>query len=109
MSKEVTFMRFIVFFDLPVTTRAKRKVANRFRIFLKKDGYQMMQLSVYSRILRGQDSQEKHLKRIQERLPKEGSVRVLLVTEKQYTGMQLLVGDKRPNEKKVTSDQLLLF
>ncbi|WP_232019054.1 CRISPR-associated endonuclease Cas2 [Actinobacillus delphinicola] len=102
-------MRFLVFFDLPVTTRAKRKAANRFRIFLQKDDYQMMQFSVYSRILRGQDSQEKHLKRIQERLPKEGSVRVLLITEKQYTGMQLLVGDKRPNEKKITSDQLLLF
>ena len=40
-------MRIIVFFDLPVTTAAKRKAANQFRLFLQKDGYQMLQLSVY--------------------------------------------------------------
>lgn len=44
-------MRIIVFFDLPVTTVAKRKAANQFRHFLLKDGYQMLQLSVYSRIV----------------------------------------------------------
>ena len=49
-------MRIIVFFDLPVTTAAKRKAANQFRLFLQKDGYQMLQLSVYSRIVRGRDS-----------------------------------------------------
>ena len=45
-------MRIIVFFDLPVTTAAKRKAANQFRQFLLKDGYQMLQLSVYSRIVK---------------------------------------------------------
>lgn len=102
-------MRFIVFFDLPVTTVEKRKAANRFRLFLKKDGYQMMQLSVYSRLLRGRDSHEKHLKRIRQNLPEDGSVRALLVTEKQYVGMQLLVGMRKINEEKVNSDQMLLF
>ena len=47
---EAKFMRIIVFFDLPVTTAAKRKAANQFRQFLLKNGYQMLQLSVYSRI-----------------------------------------------------------
>ena len=53
---EAKFMRIIVFFDLPVTTAAKRKAANQFRQFLLKDGYQMLQLSVYSRIVKGRDS-----------------------------------------------------
>ena len=53
---EAKFMRIIVFFDLPVITAAKRKAANQFRQFLLKDGYQMLQLSVYSRIVKGRDS-----------------------------------------------------
>lgn len=48
---EATFMRIIVFFDLPVTTKAKRRAASQFRQFLLKDGYQMLQLSVYTRIV----------------------------------------------------------
>ena len=66
---EAQFMRIIVFFDLPVTTAAKRKAANQFRLFLQKDGYQMLQLSVYSRIVRGRDSLQKHHTRLRNNLP----------------------------------------
>ena len=76
-------MRIIVFFDLPVTTAAKRKAANQFRQFLLKDGYQMLQLSVYSRIVKGRDSLQKHHNRLCANLPQEGSIRCLEVTEKQ--------------------------
>ena len=106
---EATFMRIIVFFDLPVTTKAKRRAANQFRQFLLKDGYQMLQLSVYTRIVRGRDALEKHNKRLTQHLPEEGSVRCLEVTEKQFTSMQLLVGKLKPQEEKVNANQLLLF
>lgn len=106
---EATFMRIIVFFDLPVTTKAKRRAANQFRQFLLKDGYQMLQLSVYTRIVRGRDSLEKHNKRLTQHLPEEGSVRCLEVTEKQFTSMLLLVGELKPQEEKVNANQLLLF
>lgn len=62
-------MRIIVFFDLPVTTVAKRKAANQFRHFLLKDGYQMLQLSVYSRIVKGRDALQKHHNRLCANLP----------------------------------------
>ncbi|QEY24216.1 CRISPR-associated endonuclease Cas2 [Neisseria animalis] len=106
---EAQFMRLIVFFDLPVTTAAKRKAANRFRKFLQKDGYQMLQLSVYSRIVRGRDALQKHHKRLLQQLPEEGQVRYLEVTEKQYAGMVMLIGEPKTREKKVNADQLLLF
>lgn len=106
---EAIFMRIIVFFDLPVTTKAKRKAANQFRQFLLKDGYQMLQLSVYTRIVRGRDSLEKHNKRLCKHLPEEGSIRCLEITEKQFINMSLLVGELKPQEKKVNSNQLLLF
>lgn len=102
-------MRLIVFFDLPVTTAAKRKAAGEFRRFLQKDGYQMLQLSVYSRIVRGRDSLQKHNKRLCQNLPEEGSVRCLEVTEKQYASMKVLLGELKSQEKRVNADQLLLF
>ncbi|QLB12429.1 CRISPR-associated Cas2 family protein [Bisgaardia hudsonensis] len=106
---EAKFMRLIVFFDLPVTTVAKRKAANRFRHFLIKDGYQMLQLSVYCRIVRGRDALEKHNKRLQENLPEEGSIRCLEVTEKQFASMHILLGKLKIQEKKVNTNQMLLF
>ena len=106
---EAIFMRIIVFFDLPVKTRLQRKIANQFRKFLLKDGYQMLQLSVYTRIVRGRDSLEKHNKRLTAHLPEEGSVRCLEITEKQFTSMLLLVGELKPQEEKVNANQLLLF
>lgn len=106
---EAKFMRLIVFFDLPVTTAEKRKAANQFRQFLQKDGYQMLQLSVYSRIVRGRDALQKHHNRLKAHLPEEGQVRYLEVTEKQFAGMIMLIGEPKSREKKVNADQLLLF
>ena len=54
----------IVFFDLPVVTARERKAATKFRNFLLKDGYHMIQFSVYSRICNGMDSVEKHEARL---------------------------------------------
>ncbi|HHK5984314.1 CRISPR-associated endonuclease Cas2 [Neisseria sp. P0004.S004] len=102
---EAKFIRIIVFFNL----LAKRKATNQFRQFLLKDGYQMLQLSVYSRIIKGQDSLQKHYNRLCANLPQEGSIRCLEVTEKQYATMKLLLGELKTQEKRVNSDQLLLF
>lgn len=108
MSENV-YMRMIVLFDLPVTTKAKMRAANQFRQFLLKDGYQMLQLSIYTRIVRGRDSMVKHHKRLVANLPEEGAVRCLAITEKQYANMEILVGEKKVQEKKVNANQLLLF
>lgn len=102
-------MRMLVFFDLPVVTKAERRAYAQFRRFLLNDGYDMIQFSVYGRILNGNDAEEKHMKRLLANLPPEGSVRVLTATEKQYSSMRLLVGLPLFQEKHVTSDQLLLF
>ena len=43
-------MWLMVFFDLPVGTRTERRHATRFRNYLKRDGFLMLQFSVYARI-----------------------------------------------------------
>ena len=42
------FMRIIVFFDLPTETALDRKNYTKFRKFLIKDGFIMLQYSVYT-------------------------------------------------------------
>lgn len=101
-------MRLMVFFDLPVKTGEDRKEAGRFRKFLQRDGYDMLQLSVYARICRGQDMADKHQARLMGHLPPSGCVRVMQVTEQQYARMRILVGSPRRAEKRGTA-QLLLF
>ena len=63
------FMRIVVFFDLPVVTAKEKKAAAKFRKFLIKDGYNMMQWSVYSRICNGTDSVAMHRQRLKQNLP----------------------------------------
>jgi len=102
-------MRLLVFFDLPVVTKAERRAYTLFRRFLINDGYDMIQYSVYGRILNGNDAVEKHFKRLVNNLPPEGSVRCLSVTEKQFAGMKMLVGLPLFQEKAIKANQMLLF
>ena len=108
-SENRKFMRLMVFFDLPVVEKEDRKIYMKFRNFLLKDGYIMLQFSVYSRICNGEDAIEKHLRRLRINLPDQGNIRCLQVTDKQYGNMKLLIGTPRKNEKKINSSQLLLF
>lgn len=102
-------MRLLVFFDLPMVSKAEKRAYVQFRRFLLNDGYDMIQWSVYGRLLNGSDAQHKHLKRLVDNLPPEGSVRCMTVTEKQFAGIRLLVGSPLFQEKKVTAQQLSLF
>ena len=102
-------MRMMVFFDLPVVTKADRRAYTVFRRFLLNDGYDMIQFSVYGRILNGPDAEQKHMKRLVANLPPEGSVRMLTVTEKQFASMKLLIGLPLFQEKKVNANQMALF
>ena len=103
------FMRILVLFDLPVTEPEKRKEYIRFRKFLEKDGYDMMQFSVYSRLCNGLDGVKKHMQRLNYNLPPEGAVRAMIVTERQFENMKILVGTKSLQELRVPAGQMLLF
>lgn len=110
MSSETRrFMRLMVFFDLPTKTKADKRAYTLFRRFLIQDGYDMIQWSVYGRIVNGFDDAQNHLKRLEKNLPEYGSIRCLQVSEKQYANIKLLVGTQKHQEKMVNADQLILF
>ncbi len=52
---------------------------------------------------------EKHEKRLRAALPDNGSVRLLIVTEKQYESIRVLVGKLKEEEKQPAYEQLSLF
>ena len=52
----------------------------------------MMQFSVYVRLCNGMEAANKHRMRILRALPKEGSIRTLLITERQFEAMEILCG-----------------
>ena len=103
------FMRLLVFFDLPMVTKTEKRAYTHFRRFLLNDGYDMLQFSVYGRIVNGIDAEQKHVQRLVQNLPPAGSVRLLSVTEKQFASMKLLVGLPLFQEKKVSAQQVLQF
>ncbi|MGX7417615.1 CRISPR-associated endonuclease Cas2 [Carnobacterium gallinarum] len=103
------FMRILVMFDLPVGSKRERREAVRFRNYLLNEGYVMMQFSVYYRICSGYDMVKKYEHKLERHLPNQGSVRMVCMTEKQFSSMKLLVGDDLENEKKVNSSSLSIF
>ena len=107
-TEEVRILWLFVFFDLPVGTKPERRMATRFRNFLKDDGYMMIQWSVYARVCRGEEAVDKHIRRVTKNLPTKGSVRALPVTELQYARMRLLLGEAKKVEKVAPQQMVLL-
>ena len=103
------WMRLIVFFDLPVQTKVQRRAATHFRQSLLKDGYYMLQYSVYVRICNGIDAIEKHRARLRDMIPDDGSVRALVVTEKQYESIDILLGKPTIADESFQTQQLTVF
>jgi len=77
-------------FDMPMETAECRKEYTKFRKFLLKDGFLMMQFSVYTRFCHNIPDCEKHLQRITRNLPKYGDIRILKTTESQFENMIVL-------------------
>lgn len=102
-------MRVMIFFDLPVKSKKERREATQFRNFLVKDGFYMIQFSLYGRICNTIESAKLHEERVSAVVPKNGSVRSMIVTEKQYASMNVLTGEIKRKEKKNNSQQLSFF
>ena len=84
-------MWIIVLFDLPTDSIQARKQYTRFRKLLLKDGFTMMQYSVYMRHSASEENAQVHSKRIQSWLPPDGEVRIMKITDKQFGAIKVLM------------------
>ena len=86
-------MRVLVFFDLPVTTSENRRAYTHFRKFLLKNGFLMLQESVYCKLALNSTAVNAIVENIHKNKPEEGLIQLLAVTEKQYAKMDIIIGE----------------
>lgn len=102
------FMRILVMFDLPVVTSADRKEYAKFRKYLIKSGFLMMQESVYCKLSPNSTLADALIENVRKNKPEKGLVQVLRVTEKQYAKMEYIVGEGR-TEVLSSDDRLVIL
>lgn len=101
-------MWLVAMFDLPVDSKAARRAYAQFRKALLVEGFSMLQYSVYARYCTGEEASDAFRRRLRRKLPMEGQVRLLAITDRQFGKMEVFYGkSERGPEKK--PDQLLLF
>jgi len=84
-------MWVLVMFDLPTDTQDAKKRYRLFRGALLDCGYRMLQFSVYARSAASEEAAKAQAQRIKGVIPPNGQVRVLCLTDKQFSRMEVFV------------------
>ena len=100
-------MRLLVFFDLPTDTAEDKRNYRCFRKVLIKNGFIMLQESVYCRMFVTPSSENAAMDIIRKSKPPAGNVQMLSVTEKQFSKMEYLVGEY--HSEMIDSDERLII
>jgi CRISPR-associated protein Cas2 len=82
-------------FDLPTDTKQARKDYTHFRKYLLRDGFTMLQYSVYVRHCASEENADVHYSRVKGVLPPDGEVRLVTITDKQFGRMESFWGKMR--------------
>lgn len=101
-------MRVIVFFDLPVETSLDRRNYSKFRKLLINEGFIMMQESVYTKLTLNNSVTESVRQKLLKNKPPKGIVQMLVVTEKQFASIEIIVGNENKNQIDST-DRLVIL
>ena len=89
------YMRVIVFFDLPTETLDDKKEYRNFRKFLIRKGFLMIQESVYCKLALNSTVADSIVQAVKSNKPRAGIVQMLVITEKQYSKMEFVVGESK--------------
>ena len=101
-------MWVFVFFDLPTETKTDRRNYALFRKLLQKDGFTMLQYSIYARHCNSSENANVHIKRVKSFLVPKGEIIIFTMTDKQFGMMEFFRGrsmEARPD----TPQQLEMF
>ena len=91
------FMRVLVFFDFLTSTAAERRAYSIFRNALIKDGFMMMQESVYCKLALNPTAAKSIMDSVRSMRPEKGIIQMLLITEKQFSRMEMVLGEFQTN------------
>lgn len=101
-------MRVLVFFDLPVITEENRRAYRKFRKFLLKNGFLMLQESAYCKLALNSTAVRTIVDNVHKNKPEEGLIQLLTVTEKQYAKMDIIIGNIK-NEILDSDERLVIL
>lgn len=101
-------MRMIVFFDLPTETAKDRREYRKFRKLLINEGFLMMQESVYSKLALNMSVINSQKTKLENSKPKNGIVQILVITEKQFAGIDTIVGSITPKSLDTTERLVII-
>lgn len=101
------FMRIMVFFDLPNESLEEKRAYRKFRRTLIKNGFFMLQESVYCRMVLNATAAETVLRILKKERPDNGLVQILSITEKQFSNMICLTGEFHTDV--ISSDERLVI
>ena len=101
-------MRVFVMFDLPVLTASDRKVYRQFRKFLMKNGFVMLQESVYAKLVLNATAVRTVVENVRKKTPERGLVQLLPVTERQFSKMEYICGEYS-SEYEISTDRLVVI
>ena len=73
-------MRIVVFFDLPVITASQRKTYRTFRKYLVKNGFLMMQESIYCKLALNTMVANSIAEAVRKHKPPVGLVQMMIIT-----------------------------
>jgi CRISPR-associated protein Cas2 len=100
-------MWIVTLFDLPVLRKHQRKAAADYRKYLLQEGFQMAQLSVYFKYCRDKEKAQFIIERVARCVPDDGRVDILLITDRQYSNIVTVRGERRIQRE--NPSQLSLF
>jgi CRISPR-associated protein Cas2 len=101
-------MRIMVLFDLPTESSEEKREYRKFRKYLLKNGFIMMQWSVYSKLVLNPVVGNAVISNVRKNKPRNGLVQMLMVTEKQFSHMEIIVGELQ-TEVIDTEDRLVIL
>ena len=95
-------------FDLPVVTAHDRKDYAKFRKYLIKSGFLMLQESVYCKLVPNSTAADALFDALRKNKPEKGIVQAIKITEKQYERMEYIVGEKH-SEVLDTDERMIIL
>lgn len=102
-------MRLLIFFDLPTDTAKDRKRYREFRKLLINEGFIMMQESVYAKLTLNNSIANSTKDKIYKNKPPKGIIQMLTITEKQFSSIEYIVGEKTSKVVDDTERMVILW
>ncbi len=102
-------MRIILIYDLPTNENVEQGIYNRFHNNIKKLGFYMLQYSVYVKIIQNDSNYKQVYSKLSNIIPEVGNIILFKITEKQFSELIYLRGEKNKYETIVGNNELVVF